>query len=102
MLKLETERLILRNYETEDFEDIKKYFADEEVSRYEDFDLMSDEQIKEIIEEWKTMDNRLVAEQKESGVVVGKGMQRKPERHWSDICLKRESMRFTEIVMLKI
>lgn len=71
MLKLETERLILRNYETEDFEDIKKYFADEEVSRYEDFDPMSDEQIKEIIEEWKTTDNRLVAEQKESGVVVG-------------------------------
>lgn len=40
-------------------------FSGEEVSRYEDFDPMSEKQVKEIISEWKDMDNRLVAELKE-------------------------------------
>lgn len=46
-------------------------FSSEEVSRYEDFDPMSENQVKEIISEWKDMDNRLVAELKESHKVIG-------------------------------
>ena len=62
MVLLETERLLLRNYKEEDFSDIMKYFSNEEVSRYEDFYPMSENQVKKIITEWKDMDNRLVAE----------------------------------------
>lgn len=51
MIKLETNRLVLRNYETEDLSDVLTYFSDEEVSRYEDFYPMSKEQVKEIIDE---------------------------------------------------
>ena len=47
-----------------DFEDIIKYFSDEEVSKFEDFYPMSEEQVRDMISEWKDMDNRLVAELK--------------------------------------
>ena len=65
MVLLETERLLLRNYKEEDFSDIMEYFSHEEVSRYEDFYSMSENQVKKIIAEWKNMDNRFVAELKE-------------------------------------
>lgn len=71
MIYIETERLFLRNYKTTDFEDIIKYFADEEVSKYEDFDPMSEEQVRDIITEWKDMDNRLVVELKARQIVIG-------------------------------
>lgn len=71
MVLLETERLLLRNYKEEDFSDIMEYFSNEEVSRYEDFYPMSENQVKKIIAEWKNMDNRLVAELKECHKVVG-------------------------------
>ena len=37
MITIETSRLLLRNYRVTDFEDIIKYFSDEEVSKFEDF-----------------------------------------------------------------
>ena len=64
MITIETSRLLLRNYRVTDFEDIIKYFSDEEVSRFEDFYPMSEKQVKNIITEWQDMDNRLVAELK--------------------------------------
>ena len=48
MIFIETKRLILRNYQTGDFADIRAYFSNEEVSRYEDFYPMTDAQIAEI------------------------------------------------------
>ena len=54
-----------------DFEDIIKYFSDEEVSKFEDFYPMSEEQVRDIITEWKDMDNRLVAELKSKQNVIG-------------------------------
>ena len=71
MIALETERLILRNYHPSDFKDIFAYFSNEEVSRYEDFYPMSEEQVQVIIDEWKNMDNRLVAELKTHSIVIG-------------------------------
>jgi ribosomal-protein-alanine N-acetyltransferase len=71
MIAIETDRLLLRNYRVTDFEDIIKYFADEEVSKYEDFYPMSEEQVRNIITEWKDMDNRLVAELKSQHNVIG-------------------------------
>ncbi len=51
MMKIETDRLLLRNYKESDFEDIFKYFSDEEVSKFEDFYPMSEEQVRDIIAE---------------------------------------------------
>lgn len=56
MVSIETQRLLLRNYKATDFDDIFVYFSSEEVSRYEDFDPMSPEQVLALIEEWKTLD----------------------------------------------
>ena len=71
MIHIETERLIIRNYKTTDFKDVFAYFSNEEVSRYEDFYPMSEEQVRDIINEWKDMDNRLVAELKSKNIVIG-------------------------------
>lgn len=71
MILIETQRLLLRNYKTTDFDAVFAYFSSEEVSRYEDFDPMSAQQVQTLIDEWKTMDNRLVAELKSDGTVIG-------------------------------
>lgn len=71
MVHIETERLIVRNYRTTDFHDAFAYFSNEEVSRYEDFYPMTEEQVKNIISEWKNMDNRFVAELKNKNIVIG-------------------------------
>ena len=71
MIHIETERLILRNYKVSDFEDVFKYFSNEEVCKFEDFYPMSVEQVKNIIDEWKEMDNRLVVVLKSSNIVLG-------------------------------
>ncbi len=71
MIAIETDRLLLRNYRVTDFADIFNYFSDEEVSRYEDFYPMSEEQVRNIITEWQDMDNRLVAELKSEQKVIG-------------------------------
>lgn len=34
MITIETNRLLLRNYRVTDFEDIIKYFSDEEISKF--------------------------------------------------------------------
>lgn len=71
MVFIETERLVLRNYKPADFNDVFAYFSKEEVSRYEDFYPMTEEQVQSLIDEWQTMDNRLVAELKSGGIVIG-------------------------------
>lgn len=71
MRKIETERLILRNYETEDLKAVHEWFSSEEVARYEDFAPMTKEEVSEIIQQWKSMDNRLVVELKADGQVIG-------------------------------
>ena len=71
MIQLETERLIIRNYRDTDLKDVYDYFSNDEVARYEDFDPMTVEEVNEEISEWKDMDNRLVAELKDSHKVIG-------------------------------
>ncbi|MCI8968621.1 MAG: GNAT family N-acetyltransferase [Lachnospiraceae bacterium] len=71
MITIERNRLLLRNYKATDFEDILKYFSDEEVSKFEDFYPMSEKQVRNMIAEWKDMDNRLVAELKIKRKVIG-------------------------------
>lgn len=71
MIKLETERLVLRNYKIEDIEEVYSYFSNEEVARYEDFHPMTIEEVTEEVTEWSTMDNRLVAVLKDSDKLIG-------------------------------
>jgi ribosomal-protein-alanine N-acetyltransferase len=71
MIHLETERLILRNYHNEDINDIHEYFSNEDVARYEDFYPMSQDEVKELIDEWKDKDSRLVVELKDKNIVIG-------------------------------
>lgn len=71
MIHLETERLIIRNYRTEDFPQVYDYFSNEEVARYEDFYPMSKDEVRDMINENKTKDNRLVVELKDTHMVIG-------------------------------
>lgn len=71
MIRLETERLILRNYRESDLCDLQAYFGNEEVAKYEDFYPMTEAEIIELIDEWKHMDSRLVAELKNDKRVIG-------------------------------
>lgn len=71
MIHLETERLIIRNYRTEDFQQVYEYFSNEEVAKYEDFYPMSEDEVREMINENKTKDNRLVVELKDNHIVIG-------------------------------
>lgn len=71
MVHLETEHLILRNYQLEDFNDIYSYFSHEEVAKYEDFYPMSEDEVQELIYEWKDKDSRLVVELKDKNTVIG-------------------------------
>jgi ribosomal-protein-alanine N-acetyltransferase len=71
MIFIETKRLILRNYQTGDFADIRAYFSNEEVSRYENFYPMTDAQIADLLSKWIPLDNRLVAERKSDKTVIG-------------------------------
>ena len=71
MIKLETERLILRNYTMDDVPAVHEYFSSEEVSRYEDFWPQTMEEVAEDLSEWKDMDNRMAVVLKETGEVIG-------------------------------
>lgn len=71
MINLETKRLILRNYKPDDFNDIFAYFSNNEVAEYEDFYPMTEDKVRDLIDEWKDKDSRLVAELKEQDIVIG-------------------------------
>ena len=70
MIKLETERLILRNYQLDDIEEVYDYFSNEEVARYEAFDPMTKEEVTELVTDWAGMDNRLVVVRKDIVKVI--------------------------------
>lgn len=71
MIRLETERLILRNYMPEDFNDIFAYFSNEDVAKFEDFYPMTKQEVQGLIDEWKDKDSRLVVELKGQNTVIG-------------------------------
>lgn len=48
MMSIETERLIIRRFESTDWTDIYEYLSDEEVVKYEPYEVFSEEQVKEV------------------------------------------------------
>ena len=71
MIRLETDRLILRNYTMDDVPAVYEYFSNEEVSRYEGFWPMSIEEVSERLFKRKDMDNRMAVILKETGELIG-------------------------------
>ena len=71
MIFLQTDRLILRNYTMDDVSAVHEYYSDEEVTRYEDFWPMTSDEVREMLSEWKEMDNRMTVILKESGELIG-------------------------------
>ena len=71
MIKLETERLILRNYTMNDVPAVYEYVSSEDVSRYEDFWPLTVEEVAEGLSEWKDMDNRMAVVLKQTGELIG-------------------------------
>ena len=71
MINLETERLTLRNYTPGDLEDVYAYFSNDKVAEYEDFYPMSKEEVRELIDEWKDKDSRMVVVLKNQNKVMG-------------------------------
>ena len=71
MIRFETERLIIRNYQLEDIKEVYDYFSNQDVARYEDFYPMSLDEVTEMVTEWSEMDHRLVAVRKEDNRVIG-------------------------------
>ena len=71
MIQLETERLVLRNYTMEDVASVYEYFSNEDVTRYEDFNPMTIEEVEEELSEWINMDNRMLVVLKSTHEVLG-------------------------------
>lgn len=71
MIRIETERLVLRNYTMDDVPAVHEYFSSEEVSRYEDFWPQTIEEVAEDLADWKDMDNRLAVVLQETGELIG-------------------------------
>lgn len=71
MIRLETERLVIRNYKVEDVEKVYVIFSNEDVARYEDFHPMSLDEVTDMIQKWITYENRFVVISKDSGDIIG-------------------------------
>ena len=71
MVMLYTQRLILRNFRREDFADFHAYMSLHETARYENFDPLTPEESRELIEERIPLDNRLAVFCPAAGHVIG-------------------------------
>ncbi|MDF2985646.1 MAG: ribosomal-protein-S5-alanine N-acetyltransferase [Eubacterium sp.] len=71
MIRIETDRLIIRNYSKADIEDFYEYMQLEYTSRYEDFGPMSHEECVAAVTRRIHMENALVVELKSENKVIG-------------------------------
>lgn len=69
--KILTERLIIRNYEEKDLNDLYEYLSDEEVVRFEPYTAMNLDDVKKNLE-WRISSDEIFAlELKENGKMIG-------------------------------
>lgn len=71
MITIQTERLILRNYQEKDVRDYHEYMSLESTALHEDFEPYSLRQCQEAVLSRLTDDSYLVAQLKENGKVIG-------------------------------
>lgn len=69
--RIETDRLIIRNYEEKDLNDLYEYLSDEEVVRFEPYTAFSFEEAKKNLE-WRISSDEIFAiELKSTGKMIG-------------------------------
>lgn len=69
--RIETDRLIIRNYEEKDLNDLYEYLSDEEVVRFEPYSALNLEETKKNLE-WRISSDEIFAiELKNSGKMIG-------------------------------
>lgn len=85
MVVIETERLILRNYQMKDIEDYHEYMRLDFTALHEDFEPYSLQQCREAVQSRLSDDSCLVAELRENGKVIGDVCCRKGEYETYDI-----------------
>lgn len=69
--KILTERLIIRNYEEKDLNDLYEYLSDEEVVRFEPYTAMNLDDVRKNLE-WRISSDEIFAlELKENGKMIG-------------------------------
>ncbi|WP_058303021.1 GNAT family N-acetyltransferase [Gorillibacterium timonense] len=71
METIATNRLIIRNFKPTDWQDLFEYFSDEEVLRYEPYEVFSEKQAKEEAERRSHLDTFLAVSLQTSGKVIG-------------------------------
>jgi len=71
MDKIETERLVLRNFTKDDFDDLFEYISDKETVKFEPYEAMSESRCKEDLQWRTTCDEMIAMELKETGKVIG-------------------------------
>ncbi|SEU19583.1 GNAT family N-acetyltransferase [Paenibacillus sp. NFR01] len=71
MINLETERLVVRNFRPEDWQDLHEYLSIEEVLRFEPGSVSSPEECKEMAAERSGGDIFLAAVLKDTGKMIG-------------------------------
>lgn len=58
--RIETDRLIIRNYEKKDLNDLYEYLSDEEIMRFEPYNALSFEETKKSLE-WRISSDEIFA-----------------------------------------
>ncbi len=71
MIKLETDRLLLRNFTEKDIDDFYEYMSLESTARYEDFDPLTYEECVYSIKRRIPLDNVMAVILKETGKMIG-------------------------------
>lgn len=71
MIFIETDRLILRNYQSEDFSDYYEYMCLPYTAQEEDFEPFTLQQCREAVNERLTDDSFIAAELKENHKMIG-------------------------------
>ena len=71
MIQLETERLVLRNYELNDINDFYEYMKLEYTALHDDFDPLTYEESVDLLQRRVNKDNYLVVELKNDNKVIG-------------------------------
>lgn len=71
MVRLESDRLILRNYEKRDLNDFYEYMKLEYTAKYDDFEPLDLEQSECLLKKRRNKDNYLVVELKENNKMIG-------------------------------
>lgn len=88
---METGRLILRRYDTSDFQDLYEYLSDSEVAKFEPYKPMTRAEVKENLEWRISTDEMIAVEVKENHKMIGNIYLGKREFNSLELGFEREA-----------